>query len=215
MKELAEKWCSFCGCVHPLTSEHWSRLDTYPRCKLRARDYVKKNLDKLAKNSLAYYHAHKENYAEHRRAYGREYYQRTKECNREQRLEKSRARYKKHSAKYIRQKVEKYQSDIGTKLANHLRSRLRHALKNNSKKSSMLSLLGCSILEFRAHLERQFAVGMSWENYGRGGWSIDHIRPLAGVDLSCPMQLAAISHYSNLQPMWECDNIKKGAKLYE
>lgn len=53
---------------------------------------------------------------------------------------------------------------------------------------------------------------MSWDNYGRGGWHIDHIRPLLSFDLSDTEQAKQAFHYSNLQPMWQADNIRKGAK---
>ena len=36
--------------------------------------------------------------------------------------------------------------------------------------------VGCSALELRAHLEKQFVRGMTWHNHG-GVWFIDHILP--------------------------------------
>lgn len=62
-----------------------------------------------------------------------------------------------------------------------------------------------------AHLEAQFAPGMTWEN--RGEWHVDHIRPLASFDLTDPEQLRTASHYTNLQPLWASDNLAKGARL--
>src|SRR3546814_3330220 len=37
-------------------------------------------------------------------------------------------------------------------------------------------LVGYTVADLMAHLERQFLPGMSWDN--RGEWHIDHIRPL-------------------------------------
>lgn len=58
------------------------------------------------------------------------------------------------------------------------------------------------------HLERQFTPGMSWTNYG--DWHIDHIKPLASFDLTDRVQLLVACHFTNLQPLWAEENLKKG-----
>ena len=50
---------------------------------------------------------------------------------------------------------------------------------------------------------------MSWENYGRKGWHIDHIRPLASFDLTDVEQRRIAFHHTNLQPLWASDNCGK------
>lgn len=74
-----------------------------------------------------------------------------------------------------------------------------------------MEMLGCSVEDLKTKLEAQFQSGMSWDNYGRTGWHIDHIRPCASFDLSDPMQQAECFHYTNLQPLWALDNMKKGS----
>lgn len=81
-----------------------------------------------------------------------------------------------------------------------------------NKPMSTAEGLGCTYQELRAHLEKQFHSGMSWENYGRKGWHIDHIKPLAWFDLTDPVQFAEACHYTNLQPMWGRENESKGAR---
>jgi len=44
-------------------------------------------------------------------------------------------------------------------------SRINKALKFSQTKGP-LEYLGCPIAVLRVHIERQFAEGMSWENYG-------------------------------------------------
>jgi hypothetical protein len=51
---------------------------------------------------------------------------------------------------------------------------------------------------------------MSWENYGK--WHIDHIRPLTSFNLSDENQQLKAGHYTNLQPLWASENVRKGAK---
>ena len=74
-------------------------------------------------------------------------------------------------------------------------------------------VVGYALDELKKHLEKQFANNMTWENYGRNGWHIDHIRPCASFDLSEPAQQRECFHYSNLQPLWAKDNLAKGKKL--
>jgi hypothetical protein len=109
------------------------------------------------------------------------------------------------------------QRDQGTDraIALNLRNRITVAMMRygTTKSNSTEVLIGCSVPDLRQHLEVQFVDGMTWDNYGRIGWHIDHIRPCASFDLTDPAQQRQCFHYSNLQPLWAADNIRKGAKL--
>lgn len=87
------------------------------------------------------------------------------------------------------------------------------ALKGQNKSKPTLQLLGCSISHFKKHLESQFTEGMTFENHGPKGWHIDHIIPVSSFNLSDPDQQKKCFHFSNLQPLWYEDNLKKGSKL--
>ena len=78
---------------------------------------------------------------------------------------------------------------------------------------STKELIGCSLEELKIHLENQFTKGMNWKNYGRNGWHIDHILPCASFDLTDLEQRKKCFHYTNLQPLWEIDNIRKSDKV--
>ena len=97
------------------------------------------------------------------------------------------------------------------KLVRNLRKRIWSVLKNNTKSDSTMALLGSSIEEFKKHIESKFQDGMSWDNYGV--WHVDHIIPCAQFDFSDPEQQKICFHYTNLQPMWGEDNMRKGARL--
>jgi hypothetical protein len=77
------------------------------------------------------------------------------------------------------------------------------------KATSIETLVGCTIEALKSHLESQFAVGMSWENHGVG-WHVDHIKALAHA--KTPEEMAELFKWSNLQPLWGPDNLRKGAK---
>lgn len=108
-------------------------------------------------------------------------------------------------------------NNISFKISQNLRSRLRLAIINGDgvKYSRTLELLGCSIEEFRLHLESKFISGMSWENYGYKGWHIDHIKPCCLFDLKQEDQVKQCFHYTNMQPLWWQDNFSKGSKFKE
>jgi hypothetical protein len=101
--------------------------------------------------------------------------------------------------------------------------RLRKALRSSlyqslhyqgvKKSRSTMELVGCSVLELQAYLEAKFKPGMTWDNHGVHGWHVDHILPMSSFDLSAPEQLIKACHYTNLQPLWAIDNLKKHAKI--
>jgi len=98
------------------------------------------------------------------------------------------------------------------RLAHNLRSRIGSAIKHcyGEKSTSTMKLLGCTVNEVRDHIESQFTEGMTWDNYGE--WHIDHIKPCASFDLTIDEEQKKCFHYSNLQPLWAEDNIRKSDK---
>ena len=95
------------------------------------------------------------------------------------------------------------------------RSRISQVLnsKNSPKKLSTLKYIGCTAIELAAHLEKQFKPGMNWNNYGRDGWEVDHIRPLSSFDLTLEEEKKAAFHFLNQRPEWREDNIKKSDNI--
>jgi hypothetical protein len=116
-----------------------------------------------------------------------------------------------HLNQWSRQyKARREAQDLGFKIQRRLQARIWAVVAKGSKSASTLELLGCSCHQLLAHLANQFAPGMSWDNYGE--WHIDHIRPCASFDLLDPEQQRQCFHWSNLQPLWAADNIRKHAK---
>jgi hypothetical protein len=119
-----------------------------------------------------------------------------------------------------RHKIRK-QTDIEYKLACNLRNRTcviirQKIIKGQTgvvKAGSAVKDLGCSLEFLKQYIESKFQEGMTWENYGRTGWHIDHIVPLTNFDLTDREQFLKASHYTNLQPLWALDNILKYNKF--
>ena len=101
-------------------------------------------------------------------------------------------------------------SDPHRRMRKNISSRISLALKdqNTKKAKGTTEYLGCSIKQAREYLEKKFVDDMSWDNYGK--WHIDHKRPCASFDLTDPAQQKECFHYTNLQPLWAGDNIRKG-----
>lgn len=93
--------------------------------------------------------------------------------------------------------------------------RLREVIHADSRALHTAELLGCSVEDFKAHLESQFDEKMSWENYSNTGWHIDHIVPCAYFDLTRKSHQRRCFHWSNMQPMWSTENIAKRDSLTE
>jgi hypothetical protein len=91
------------------------------------------------------------------------------------------------------------------------RNRIYLVFKRNGllKSQSTFSILGCDFHTVKKWIERKFQPGMSWDNLGE--WHIDHKDPLATGRTE--EEILRLCHYTNLQPLWAIDNLRKGAKL--
>ena len=130
-----------------------------------------------------------------------------------------RERYKQNAkmiiARIVLRTKERLKSDSVFRILFSCRARLRNVLKGQMKSGRTFDLIGCTPACLRNHIESQFIDGMSWDNYGqgKGKWHIDHILPCASFDLSKEDQQRLCFHWTNLQPLWGEDNIRKGAKI--
>lgn len=175
------------------------------------------NKEQIRKEAQEYYQTHKEErrcylvknadkYREFSRKWGRAHPETVAECGRRWRKTKGASEYYRNKNRVKRAKPE-------GRIESNLRSRVWSALKGKSKSFRTLQLIGCDFEALRLHIEMQFQDGMSWANYGLHGWHIDHIRPCSSFDLSDPEQQKACFHYSNLQPLWAVDNLRKARKI--
>jgi len=132
-----------------------------------------------------------------------------------EKVKKYRLKNKKKLNEWARKyRNKKLKIDPNYKLAKNIRSRIRMALIRNSKSkkaNKTINLIGCTIEELWIHLEKSFKSGMTKENYGK--WHVDHIRPCASFDLTKPKEQIKCFHYTNLQALWQKENILKSDKI--
>lgn len=119
--------------------------------------------------------------------------------------------------KYYKNKkdiLEKRKNNINYCIMNKLRMRISCAVKSQGiyKAQKTRILVGCTVEKLKNYLEEGFKKGMSWLNYGKNGWHIDHIKPCASFDLTKQEEQKKCFHYTNLQPLWASDNLSKGSK---
>lgn len=108
----------------------------------------------------------------------------------------------------LRRKCDKKRSQNPQyRMRHNLRSRIRDFMKRGAFKQSATQLLGCGRAQLMSWMESKFLHGMNWNNYGK--WHVDHILPCASFDLTKPDQQKICFHYTNLQPLWEKDNLDK------
>lgn len=236
--KLGFKHCSSCREEKPKQDFYLSRirkdgLDYHCKtCRLQINQtYVDTHPDRVKKQHALYYANNQEailskcsqQYEENRDAIlsaGRVRYQNNKELV----LMQHKAwrhlnplymkEYRKVNRDSLNAKVkDRFKRDPIWKMSCLLRVRLCHVLKQKAfrRTTKFSQYIGCTPEELRAHIEKQFQAGMTWGNHTLRGWHVDHIIPLDSA--SSIEELYERCHYTNLQPLWAMDNIRKGNKL--
>jgi len=108
--------------------------------------------------------------------------------------------------------INNYKNDFLFRLVNIMRARTRLFLKskNIKKKNNTFEIVGCSPEFLKEYLEKQFTEGMNWDLFGKH-IHIDHIIPLSFAKTE--EEAYKLCHYTNLQPLWAEDNLKKSNKI--
>jgi hypothetical protein len=161
-----------------------------------SKQYYQKNKEEKLKYSKEYQSNNKEKQKKYF-SERKEYYKQYKEKNKEK----------------VQEVVNKYHTkrrneDPNFALAKNIRSLIYRSFEKKSfnKNSNTANTLGCSLEEFRQHIESQFEPWMNWDN--RGGklilepntyWDIDHIIPLSTAKTA--EDVIKLNHYSNLKPL--------------
>ncbi len=187
-------------------------------CKIEGRLYRENNVEKRKKTIKNWYEKNTD--------YNKEYYQNNKDSinrinqewyylNQERHYATSRLWHENNIDKVRQYNNKRIKTERKTdplkKLIFNMRTRIYSILKNKtiSKKNKTFDVVGCSPISLKEHLEKQFTDRMSWENQGQ--WHIDHITPLSSA--TSEEEIYKLCHYTNLQPLWAEDNLRKGSKI--
>ena len=206
-----KKTCSKCGVEKAVSEFHKCKTGKYGvrgNCKecnvKRALRHNKNNPDKIAKNRKRYYEKNKKDVLERNKKWKEKNPEKVIDCNK-----KWREKNLGYRAKYLR---ERYANDPEFKLSCLIRDftrRVTTAVKQQKELRS-LEYLGCSLDEFKSHIESLWLEDMSWDNHG--DWHIDHKIPLDWFVKNSDDPWKA-NHYSDLQPLWAEANLSKGNTL--
>lgn len=166
--------------------------------------YYKENTDK----KLIYSKKYRENNVDKIKKYSEDYLKKNGQKNRD-RVKKWREDNK--EKRNLNDK-NKRKNDPMFKLTQYLRNRTGLYFKKIgiNKEDSTINIIGCSPEFLKEHIEKQFTDGMSWELIGRY-IHIDHIIPLSSAKTKD--ELYMLCHYTNLQPLWAEENLKKSNKI--
>ncbi len=219
--------CGFCAecrsCANARCRNHYG---SNPSAAVeRVTKWQKSNPEKKKLNKRASYFRNRETILKKQGEYAKANADRIRERQKEWRTKNdAQLRAKRKALRIEKPEIVRQWEERGSKkkrstpegriLAN-ARARLWQAVvRSGGRKSNRtLLLIGCTQKELRAYIEALWLPGMSWDNYGVSGWHIDHIKPCASFDLTKPEEQARCFHYSNLQPLWAEDNLKKASTL--
>jgi hypothetical protein len=189
------------------SSKNW-RKNNPEDYKKTIEKYLEKNPHMNSKERIKSYRKD-ENFRKKYNIKRKEYYQN----NVEQEREKSKNYYHENK-KLIREKNNKWKNDKRKndgfyRMKINLRHRLRDYLIGESKGKRTKEIVGLDKIEFKLYIQSKFVDGMSWENYGE--WHLDHIKPLCSARDN--QEALLLNRYTNLQPLWAEDNLRKNRKL--
>ena len=185
------EFCTKCKEIKPMTDFYRSGEGLTPHCKSCFKRYYEENKSRRQEYQRKYYEENKAKRNEYQKDY------------RKSHKDEIRCYYRKY-------KKDRYAEDLDFRIRCTLRSRLANAIKHERAGSAMKDL-GCSLEQLKHSLVSKFQPSMSWKNYGE--WHIDHIIPLSSFDLTDRDQFLKAVHYTNLQPLWEEENIRKGNEV--
>lgn len=190
------------------TKEKYAKDGLRAECKGCRKKYRESRKEISKEYHKAYFQEHKDVYRNRGKKWRAENKDRANEIakkgaikNRDKRNEYKRNKY--HERKQI---------DPLFNLIYRVRNRTKNAIRRLKfrKDFKYPDYIGCSRDELKMHIEKQFTEGMNWEKFMAGEIHIDHIIPIGKAKSS--EEVFKLSHYTNLQPLWAIDNLKKGAK---
>jgi len=187
-------------------SKKW-RDNNPEKYKETINKYLTKNPHMTSKERLKKYRENSE-FNKKESISRKEYYLNNIESERERRKQYYYDNKKNERIKNNEWKKNKLKTDSLERMKKNLRNRIREFLTGENKSKRTFDIIGLDKENFKLYIESKFIEGMSWENYGE--WHLDHIKPLYLSENE--EDLLLLNHYTNLQPLWAEDNLRKNRK---
>lgn len=132
-----------------------------------------------------------------------------------ERKDRDREKYREKQRPYARMRIREKRSTVRGRLSLNVSTAIYQSLKGDKGGHHWEDLVGYTLGELKKHLEKQFVEGMSWENYGQSGWSIDHRIPISAFNFETLFDFDFRQCWAlrNLRPLWHIDNIRKNDRL--
>lgn len=189
-----------------LISKKW-RDNNKEKQKESIKKYLEKNPEMISTIRLKKYRENPE-FLKKEREKRKIYYQKNIEKEREQRKKYYHKNKETERKKNDEWKKNNLKTNPLERIKKNIRDRIREYLTGKNKSKRTFDIIGLDKEKFKSYIENKFTEGMSWENYGQ--WHLDHIKPLCLSENE--EDLIKLNHYTNLQPLWSEDNLKKNRK---
>lgn len=211
--------CKLCVAIHD-KAKYNANIDKYRACGIAYHAAHKKERNARSKNYHAqnadiinarHRHCYKENISA-KRDCGRKYYHKNKSDKTRMRGRIYAEGYKNRRNALLRKRRN---TDPKFKLNENISRAIRSSIERGKNGRRWEILVGYTFEKLIKHLEKLFTKGMTWGNYGKDGWTIDHKTPISAFNFTKPehRDFKRCWVLSNLQPMWAHDNFAKQARI--
>ena len=214
-----------CKLCESIAAKKWRKNNPE---KEKARKAKYRNNPANHAKELEYKKKYREEHKEEIKERARKHYLENQESNKEkarlyreansEKIKEAAAKYREENREAMNERnrgrtQKRRESDPFEMFKHRIRNNIRAGFKNkNCKKGNKTKdILGCSFEFFREYIEAQFTDGMSWERLSE--IHLDHIIPLASAKTED--DVIKLCHYTNYQPLWALDNIRKSDKTID
>lgn len=184
------------------------RMNNRGKLKEYFKEWQKNNREKCRKATEKYRENNRERYTKNQRKRYRINPAKAKEASK---------RWQKNNLEKVREYMRKCHKKRNlipqNRLSKSIRTSIWLSLKGNKNGRHWETIVGFTLKDLMAYLEKQFRDGMSWDNYGK--WHLDHVYPVSSFDFNSYEDEGFKKCWalSNLQPLWAFENISKGNKI--
>jgi len=213
-------YCKKCKCeISKKNKEGWTDKQREEK-RQYLKQYNKENFEQIKQIKKEY----QDNNYEHLKRKKQEYIEKNQEIlkakkkiyrdvNKERLNAKQREYYR--NPKILKKLKDRYRRDPVRRINNSMSCGIRQAIKKQKAGLHWESFVNYTIEDLITHLESKFKLGMTWNNYGKYGWHIDHIVPKTAFNITsndCE-DFKKCWSLNNLQPLWWIENLRKHNRI--